>query len=412
MEKLRENIAKLWKPHKPKKLLPLMVSSIGIEELMEVIDSFLNHWITMGPKVKSFEEEFTNYIGVQNATMVNSGSSANLLALSILSNPTIEDRIKPGDEIIVPSVTWSTSIFPIVNIGSIPTLSDVGEDYQIDIESVKENISNKTKAIMAVHLLGDACDIKALRDLANDHKLFLLEDCCESLGTEIDGKKVGTFSDISTFSFYFSHHITTGEGGMLCTGNPDYSDLSKIMRAHGYVRESSKKEKYISENPNIDPRFLFVNLGYNIRPTDIQGAIALQQMKRLEKFLNRRIEAAEHILRGLKSYEEHLILPKRKGNVKHSWFAFPLTIREGAPFSKGEITKYLEGKGIETRPLVCGNFAEQPALNLFTNKSKGLKNAEYIMRNSFYFGIHPFIDKETCNKVIKVFDSFFQLLKR
>jgi CDP-6-deoxy-D-xylo-4-hexulose-3-dehydrase len=293
-----------------------------------------------------------------------------------------------------------------VNVGAVPVFADVGEDYQMDIESVKENVSKKTKAILAVHILGNACNIKALRDIADDRGLFLIEDCCESIGSEYNGRKVGTFSDVSTFSFYFSHHITTGEGGMLCTSNPEYADLSKILRAHGYIRYSAKREQYTRENPRIDPRFLFVNLGYNIRPTDIQACIGLQQFRKLENFIDKRIRIARYLVKGLAKHEDYLILPKEKSGTRHTWFAFPVTIRKEAPFSKYAMMRHLENHGIETRPLICGNFAEQPAVKLFEYKRKSLKYAEFIMQNSFYFGIHPTISRETCDKVIEIFDSF------
>lgn len=393
--------------YKDSRLLPLMMPTFGKEEIIEALDSLVELSVTMGSKVERFESDFSAYTGSKYCSMVTSGSSANLLALSILSNPAIGNPIRPGDEVLVPSVTWSTSIFPIINVGARPVLVDVGEDYLIDVEKMKEAIGPKTRAVMPVHLLGNVCDMKAINEIAKDKGLYVVEDCCEAMGSETGGKKVGTFSDLSTFSTYFSHHITTIEGGMLCTDNFDYADLARILRAHGYVRHSLKKERHISENPGIDPRFLFVNMGYNMRPTEIQGAFGIHQLKKIEGFIEKRITAGRELTKRLKKYEARLILPSEKEGTRHTWFAYPLTVREGAPFSRDELIAHLEESGIDTRPLVCGNFAQQPAMKLFDYGKTSLERSELIMRNSFYMGIHPQIESSTIGKVADVFDSFF-----
>lgn len=406
-EGLRKFLDKKCKEYSSGKLLPLMTPTFGVDEILEALDSMAELNVTMGSKVENFEKEFSRILGTNYSTMLNSGSSANLLALSILSNPVLKNPIKKADEIIVPAVTWSTSIFPIMNIGAKPVLVDVDQDYLIDIEKVKESITNKTKAIMPVHLLGNVCDMKAINDLSQDHNLFIVEDCCEALGSEFNGRKVGTFSDFSSFSFYFSHHITTIEGGMLCTSEFSYADLSRILRAHGYVRHSLNKEGYISENPGIDPRFLFVNTGFNFRPTDLQGAFGIHQIGKLESYLTRRAEVGRRLVEALKSFEDYLILPREKPGTRHSWFAFPITVKKNEYFSRLDLVSYLEENGIETRPLVCGNFAEQPAMKLFDCAKGDLSNSSYIMRNSFYIGIHPNINDDAIGKVIEVFFDFF-----
>ncbi|MFH0737370.1 MAG: DegT/DnrJ/EryC1/StrS family aminotransferase [Candidatus Micrarchaeota archaeon] len=409
---IRSYVEQQCSKYESKKLLPLMEPSFGPDEIMEAFDSMVNLQLTMGKKVRNFETLFSEYLSVKHSTMVNSGSSANLLAFSILANPTIAGRICPGDEVIVPAVTWSTSIFPIINVGAKPVLADVGEDYLLDTEKMKELITPKTKAIMAVHLLGNVCDMSAITDLAEDHGLFVVEDTCEALGSEYGGKKAGNLSDISTFSFYFSHHITTGEGGMLCTNDFNFADLSKILRAHGYVRDSLRKDEHISANPTIDPRFLFVNLGYNLRPMDIQAAFGIHQLAKLEGFVQKRIATARALASRLKRYEEYLILPKEKPQTRHSWFVFPITVRENAPFNKSDLVRHLESHGIETRPLVCGNFAEQPAISLFDFDKGDLRTSKFIMTNSFYFGVHPTITEEKLSKVVGAFESFFSQIKR
>lgn len=390
-----------------KKLLPLMRPSFGIEEIEEAINCLCSLNLTMGKNVARFENAFSRYIDIKYSTMVNSGSSANLLGLSILSNPAIKNPIKPGDEIIVPSVTWSTTIYPIINIGAKPVLVDVNEDYLIDIEQIKENITPKTRAIIPVHLLGNVCDMKDINEIAQDNKLYIMEDCCESLGSEYNGKKVGNFSDISTYSFYFSHHISTIEGGMICTNNFEYADLSRILRAHGYVRNSFKMKEHIKANPNIDPRFLFINLGYNFRPTEIQGVFGIQQLKKLEQFIIKRNEIGMELTSRLKKYEDYIGLPRIKNNTRHSWFSYPIMVKNDKLFSKNELTSFLEMNGIETRPIVGGNFAAQPIFKLFKYKKGRLTNSENIMRNGFYFGIHPDITNQEINDIIQVFEKFF-----
>lgn len=392
--------------YSPGKLLPLMMPTFGADEIMEAFDSMAGLAVTMGAKVEKFEGMFSRYLGAGHSAMVNSGSSANLLAFSILSNPSVRGRIRPGDEVLVPAVTWSTSIFPIINIGARPVLVDVDGDYLMDVEKMKASIGPKTRAIMPVHLLGNVCDMKAIRDIADDKKLFVVEDCCEALGSEYGGKKAGTFSDLSSFSFYFSHHITTMEGGMLCTSDFDYADLARILRAHGYVRHSLRKDELVARNPGIDPRFLFVNMGYNFRPTDLQGGFGIRQLPKLEGFIKRRAEIGRSLAAALKGHSDKLALPREKPGTRHSWFAFPITVREGAGFTREQLTAYLEKNGIETRPLVCGNFAEQPAIRMFDCRKGNLDNAENIMRNSFYIGIHPQISDSAIREVAGVFAGF------
>ncbi len=409
---IKNYIRQKCREYKNNKLLPLMLPTFSSEEIFEAFDSMISLNLTMGAKVKKFENDFSAYIGTKHSCMVNSGSSANLLALTVLSNPTIPNHIKRGDEIIVPAVTWSTTIFPIINIGAKPILVDIDEDYLVDIEKIKEMISDRSRAIMPVHLLGNVCDMGAITEIAEDYGLFVVEDTCEALGSEYKGKKVGTFSTFSTFSFYFSHHITTIEGGMLCTNNFDYADLARIMRAHGYIRDSFKKDKFVEQYPYIDPRYLFVNIGYNIRPTDLQGAFGIQQLKKLENFLIVRTKAARKILKRVEQYSDYLLLPREKEETRHSWFAFPITVKENKYFNKNDLVGHLEKNGIETRPIVGGNISEQPAMNLFDHKNSDLSRAKYIMKNSFYFGIHPFIKDETIKRIADVFDSFFAFVKK
>jgi len=393
-------------------LLPLMEPNFGSVEINEAVKSLKTSNVTMGKKVNHFEHDFSSYTKIKYSTMVNSGSSANLLGLSILSNPLIPNKIKKGDEIIVPAVTWSTTIFPIINIGAKPVLVDVDSDYLLDTTKCTDMINHKTKAIIPVHLLGNVCDMDIIKQISRDNKLFIMEDCCEALGSEFKGVKVGNFSDVSTFSFYFSHHITTIEGGMMCTNDIKIADLSRILRAHGYARHSYYKQEYEKQYPNIDPRFLFVNIGYNFRPTEIQGAFGIHQIKKIDTYIKRRSTIANEIKNNLQRYAEYLELPRQKKNTRHSWFVFPITVIDNEYFDKKMLTQFLENYGVETRPIVCGNFEEQPVMKLFKHRKGDLSNARKIMNNSFYFGIHPSINKTKIYKLLRIFEYFFQKIKR
>ena len=231
-----------------KTAIPLMVPSYGWEEVCEALDSLLDTQVTMGEKVKRFEAMFAEYIGVRFAIMVNSGSSANLLALSILTNPVLKNRIRPGDEIITPAVTWATTIYPIINCGAIPVLVDVDlETFNINVEEIKKAITDKTRAIMPVHLLGNPCDMDKIMEIAREHDLYVIEDACEAHGAEFKGQQVGSFGDMATFSFFFSHHISTIEGGMVLTNNEELAELAKALRVFGCVRDIKNKDEIASE---------------------------------------------------------------------------------------------------------------------------------------------------------------------
>ena len=378
-----------------KTIIPLISPSYGKDEILESFASLLSTWVTMGKKVKTFEEKFAKYIGTKYAIMVNSGSSANLLALSILTNPKI-NKIQKNSEVITPAVTWATTVYPMVTNNLIPTFVDVDpETYTIDVKRVKDAINKKTSAIMPVHLLGNSCDMKELLKISKNENLSLIEDACEAHGCEFNGKKVGSFGDIGTFSFFLSHHITTIEGGMIVTNNENYYEYAKSMRAFGWIRELKDKKKISSKFKSIDERFLFTNLGFNMRPTEIQGAFGIHQIKKLDSFIKIRRDNAKYWNKRFSGCKDVFILPKETDNSKHCYFCYPLTIRSDDIFSRKNITEYLEKKKIQTRPIMAGNMAEQPSVKTYKNKIRGsLKNSELIMRNGFFFGNHQDIGQE------------------
>ena len=388
--------------------LPLHVPSYGADEVNEAIASLLTTQITMGEKVQRFETLWAEYLGVRHAVMVNSGSSANLVAAAVLVNPAFPDRLRPGDEVIVPAVAWSTTYYPLVNVGLVPVLVDVDlETFTLDPVAAERAIGRRTRALMPVHLLGNPCDMRALGDLANRHRLHDIEDTCEAHGARFEGRPVGTFGVMGTFSFYFSHHISTIEGGMVVTDDDRVADLSRMLRAHGWTRDVRKKPDV--PNPGIDERFLFVNLGYNFRATEVQGAFGIHQVPKLEAFIRQRRENVEDLNAALRKYSEWLLeCPRRDGNGSRSvWFGYPITVRPTAPFSRDDLARFLESRGIDTRPIMAGNFQDQPAIRLFEHRIAGpLTNSAFIMRQSFFIGNHHAMGERERRYVKECVDEF------
>ena len=391
--------------------IPLAVPSYNHEEVIDALDSMLSTRVTMGEKVKSFEEQFSKYIGCKNGIMVNSGSSANLLALSILSNPATENSIKRDSQIITPAVTWATTVSPIINVGCTPMFVDVDLDTLcVNTEEIKEAINSKTACLLPVHLMGNPCNMQEISKISKEHDLYLVEDACEAHGATFDDKKVGSFGDLGTFSFFMSHHISTIEGGMIVTNNEELAEMGKTLRTFGWTRDLKNKNKINSEYPEIDPRFLFVNTGYNFRPTEIQGAFGRNQLPKLEPLIKIRRENALFWNDELSKYSEYLILPKR--NLEnHVYFGYAITIKKNSPFSREKLTKFLESKGIETRPIMSGNYIEQPAAKLINYQKHGeLNNAKLIMRNSFFIGNHHKVTQKERELVVNSFNDFFKQL--
>jgi len=409
-KKLKSNENKKFK--KGQSSIPLAVPPYDTDEILEALDSLLSKQTTMGTKVKKFEKKFSEYIKNKYSLMVNSGSSANLLSLSILSNPLLgKKQIKPNDEIITPAVTWATTVYPIVNIGAIPKFVDVRlNDFNIDETKIENSITKKTKAIMIVHLLGNPCNIDKIKKIAKKYNLWLIEDSCEAHGAKFKNKHVGTFGDISTFSFFASHHITTMEGGMVCTNNKLLYDLGKSMRTFGWARELPNKNKIETENPNIDPRFLFVNMGFNFRPTELQGAFGIHQIKRLENLVKIRIKNAQYWNKKLEPLEKYLLLPAKNHQKRNSFLFYPITVVENQYFSKTELVAYLEKNHIETRPIMTGNMVEQPVSKNFTYKNNHkLKNSHYITKNSFAIGNHHKMTEEMKKFIVDTIYDFISL---
>lgn len=388
--------------------IPLAVPSFGYEETWEAIESLLTAELTMGKKVHRFERLFAEYVGVRHAIMVNSGSSANLLALSILTNHSLERPLKPGDEVITPAVTWATTVFPIINCGLVPVLVDVDLDtLDINPEEIEKAISDKTRAIMPVHLLGNPCAMDTIMNIAKRHHLLVIEDACEAHGATWQGQKTGSFGDLATFSFFFSHHITTIEGGMVLTDNDELAELARALRVFGWVRDLKDKEEIAQKYPDMDPRYLFVTLGYNFRPTEIQGAFGLHQIKKLDQFIQIRRENAAFWTKNLGKYSDYLQLHEERSQTQHVRLGYSVTVRHNAPFTRKDLVDFLENKGVETRPIMAGNIEEQPAMRMLPYRKVGeLPNARLVHRNSFFFGNHIGIGAEEREAMVSYFDEF------
>ncbi len=371
--------------------LELCRSTLGEEELLAAIDVLLDGHLTMGPQTETFENEWSSWLPTDFSLMVNSGSSANLVMLSALTFPGAPEGLRPGDEVILPAVGWSTSLFPISQTGCVPVLVDVDRDtLNLSPEKVEEAVTDKTRAILAIHLLGNPCDISALQAIADRHGLYLLEDCCEAHGASIDGRRVGTFGSLASFSFYYSHHMTSIEGGMVCgQDRSTWRDVLVSQRAHGWIRGRSDHDQWAQNYPDIDPRWLFATTGYNVRPTDLNAAIGRVQLRKLSGFVEQRVAIRRRLLDRLRRYESWLAVQRELPGHRHSAFGLSLMVRPEAPFGRKALQAFLEARRIETRPIVGGNLARQPVMQYVRHRLGGpLSNADLIHHNGLMIGNH------------------------
>jgi CDP-6-deoxy-D-xylo-4-hexulose-3-dehydrase len=379
---------------KPKGI-PMAIPTFGEDEIMEAIDSLLSQEVTMGKKVAKFEQMFADYMGVKHAVMVNSGSSANLLMMSAASNPMYGGRLMPGDEVIVPALTWSTTIWPVIQTGHMPVLVDC-DPKTLCINIDKIEITPRTKAILCAHILGNGCNMDALTELAKKHNLILLEDNCESLGSKYKGKQLGTIGRMGTFSFFFSHHITTIEGGMIVTDDDNTADILRSLRAHGWTREMHNKPE---QDPNLDPRFTFCNVGYSVKPTEIQGAFGIHQIQKLDEINKKREKASIKIRSNLAHLPIRFTKPEE--GVEHTWFGFPIVY----PGNRNHLVAHLNQHGIETRPVIAGNIARHPAAKVFPHRCGDLSEADWITDKAFYISAH--LDDDKIEYLTKVMCKYF-----
>jgi CDP-6-deoxy-D-xylo-4-hexulose-3-dehydrase len=403
---LIEQYFSLSSPDDPQLSCPLSVPLYGTEEVQAALEVLLSREVTAGSRVREFEQVFASFIGSKHAVMVNSGSSANLLAVSALMSQAVANRLHPGDEVIVPAVTWPTTVTPIIQNGCVPVFVDI-DRHTLDLrpEDLERAFSPRTRAIFVVHLLGNPVAMDPVMRLASERDLWVLEDTCEALGTQINGRRAGAIGHVGTFSFYFSHHITTVEGGMLVTDDDELADVVRSMRAHGWTRDMSNRREIESASPWIDPRFLFVELGYNMRPMEVQAAFGLVQLRRLEQFNEARRRNARTLIAALSDIDEIELVAEQEGG-RSTWFGFPVILKDAA--TRQALSHHLEQRRIETRPIVAGNLAVQPAFRDSPHRTVGsLANATAIGQCGLFVGNHPDLDERRLAHIVEGFRSFF-----
>ena len=389
------------------------------DELTNLVDSSLDFWLTAGRYAEEFETEFAKYFGINNAILVNSGSSANLVALSALTSPLLKDRqLKPGDEVITAAAGFPTTVAPIVQNRLTPVFVDMELDtYNIDPAELEKALSPKTKAIFIAHTLGNPWDIDSVIGIAKKHNLWVIEDNCDALGSKYNNKLTGTFGDISTVSFYPAHHITMGEGGCVITDNNilaraaiSYRDWGRDCYCGPGKNNSCGKrftKKYGDLPVGYDHKYVYSHIGYNLKVTDMQAAVGVSQLKKLPGFINKRKRNFSLLYEGLKEFENKLILPKSDPKSDPSWFAFTISVRPDVGFTRNELVEYLEKHLIETRNLFAGNITKQPAyLDINYRKIGALPNTDFIMNNTFFIGVYPGSGETEIDYVLAKFKKF------
>ena len=392
-----------------KPFYPLIENPYRDKDIIEGIKILKSKKLTIGPKTDEFQKYFSKKIKTKFSIMVNSGSSANLLAMQCLINPYRKNRLKPGDEVLIPSVCWSTSLWPIIQSGLKPKFVDVDlKSLNIDLNDLKRKISKKTKAILIVHVLGNCVDMNKFMRITKKHKLILIEDTCESLGTKYKNKFLGSFGDFSSFSFYSSHQISSGEGGMICCKNNSDHEIIKSLRAHGWSRGLKSEKKIASANKHLDSRFIFYNSGYNLRPTDITASIGLSQFKDLNKFIKQRSINRSKILTKFKKNKKLskvLTFINTAREVKAHWFGIPILLSN--KINRNKFLKNIENKGVETRPIISGNFMKQPSIKKYKlNNQAKFKNSDLINNHGFFIGLPTnYITDKKIKKLVSIFEK-------
>jgi len=386
---------------------PLSMATYGVDEILEGIDSMCSFRTTMWEKTLQFERRFAGYQGSADAIMVNSGSSADLLMCFLLTDPR-QQQLKKGDEILVPVVTWPTQLWSALMAGLKVRFVDVDpQTLNIDLDDLEARITPATRAIFLVHLMGNPCKMDRILELAKKHDLVIIEDCCEALGAEWNGVKVGNFGLSASFSFFFSHHLTTMEGGMITCRDAETADRFRILRAHGWLRNVDASA-YDLDGYDLDPRYAFVNWGFNVRPTEIQAAFGLHQLQKLPRFNERRDQLAAKFFAYVDK-SPYLSRPAVDPQARPSWFALPLVRKADAPFSTQQLRSYLEQQGVETRPIVTGNVAKQPAAVLFEGlRQDTYPGADTIHSQGFYVGLSPMQDDASIDRLLECFEDFLK----
>jgi len=371
-------------------------------EMQNLVDSSLDFWLTTGRFADQFQKEFSKFIGMRHTILVNSGSSANLVALSCLTSSQLGDKaLRPGDEVITVAAGFPTTVNPIVQNNLVPVFIDVTvPTYNVDVTQLDAALSSKTRVVMIAHTLGNPFDLEAVSAFCKRHHLWLIEDCCDALGATYNGKSVGTFGDIATVSFYPAHHITMGEGGAVLTDNPKLKTLAESFRDWGRDCwcETGKDntcgkrfEHQLGDLPfGYDHKYTYSHIGYNLKATDMQAAVGLAQLQKVTGFIETRRANFAYLHENLQDLQEYLILPQATPNSQPSWFGFPIAVRAGAPFTRNQLVQFLESRKIATRLLFGGNLVRQPAYQNISYRVAGsLDNTDFVMNQVFWIGVYP-----------------------
>ena len=399
--------------------IPVSGKVIDAGDLGSVVDSALDCWFTTGRFAEDFERKLARFVGVRCASLVNSGSSANLLAVSALTSPGLGDRrLQPGDEIITVAAGFPTTVNPIFQNRLVPVFVDISlPSYEIDVSQLEAARSDKTKAVMIAHTLGNVFDLDAVMEFVKKHDLWLIEDCCDALGSTWKGRNVGTFGDIATISFYPAHHITMGEGGAVLTDKPNLQVIIDSFRDWGRDcwcdpgKDNTCGKRFEWQLGSLpcgyDHKYTYSHIGYNLKATDMQAALGASQMRKLPDFIERRKDNFRYLHAALEPFHDSLLLPEATPGSDPSWFGFPIGVREGAPFRRDELTRALEARKIGTRLLFGGNLLRQPAYEGCTYRAIGdLRNTDFTMNNVFWLGVFPGLTKPMLDFVAATVGEF------
>ena len=390
-------------------------------EIKHLVEAALDFWLTTGRFAAQFEREFARFFGLRHAMLVNSGSSANLLALSCLTSPKLGDRaLRPGDEVITVAAGFPTTVNPIFQNQLVPVFVDVHiPTYNIDADQLEAALSDRTRAIMLAHTLGNPFDVQRVVDFARRHQLWLIEDCCDAVGATYQGKKVGTFGDLATVSFYPAHHITMGEGGCVLTDNSKLKTLVESFRDWGRDcwcepgKDNTCGKRFgwqLGELPEgYDHKYTYSHIGYNLKATDMQAAVGVAQLAKLPAFIEARRRNFQVLWQGLSDLAEFFILPQATPGSEPSWFGFPITVADDAPFTRNDLVQFLEQRKIGTRLLFGGNLIRQPA---YSDKKyrvvDNLINTDKALHDTFWIGVYPGLTKQMLDFIISSIHDFIK----
>ncbi len=391
-------------------------------ELQSAVDAVLDFWLTDGPRVETFSQQLAEYLGMRHVLTVNSGSSANLVAVSALRSPQLDRPLVDGDEVITPAATFPTTVAPIVQNQLIPVFIDCElGTYNVDVSLLEAGLSERTRAVFVPHILGNPVEMDIVMAFAAEHDLIVIEDTCDALGSTYDDRPCGAYGDLATFSFYPAHHITTGEGGAVATNSHKLHHIAHTIRdwgrdcwcTHTSGREGECGRRFEWEIPGLgepyDHRYTFTEIGYNLKMTDIQAAIGIPQLAKLPAFIAARKRNFKILYEGLRPHEDVLILPAWSSKADPAWFAFTIAVREEAPFTRRELNEYLRDRQVETRYLFAGNILHQPGYREIRHRvATPLSQTDRVLKSALFFGVYPGLDEPRLSYILQVFEDFFK----